>query len=70
MIVEAPRGCPVTVATAAERIPIGSKPAFCQNVLSSVLVVASMTTGGIWSYGVIVRLIAPKRASSIVPVRS
>ncbi len=69
-MVEAPRGWPVTVSIAADTIPIGSKPAFCQNVLSSTLVVASTRTGGISEYATTVRLIAPKRASSIVPVRS
>ena len=48
VIVEAPRALPVSVSAAADRIPIGSKPAFCQKVLSSVLVVASIRTGGPW----------------------
>ena len=51
MIVEAPRSLPLAVSIAAETIPIGSNPAFSQNVLSSIEVVASMSHGGIWSIG-------------------
>ena len=48
----------------------GSNPAFSQKVLSSTAVVASMRIGGISANWTTSRLASPKRASSILPVRS
>ncbi len=49
VMVEAPRGRPEMVSTPAEMIPTGSKPAFCQKPWSSIEVVASIISPGIWS---------------------
>ena len=70
VIVDAPRELPVRVSRPAERMPAGSKPAFSQNVLSSVDVVASIRTGGIWSYVTTSRCSRAKEASWTLPVRS
>ncbi len=67
VIVEAPRARPRTVSYAADRIAIGSKPAFCQYVLSSMLVVASMSIAGRSLYSTTVRFCWPKRASPPCP---
>ena len=49
---------------------MGSKPAFSQNVLSSIDVVASTTTGGIWSKVTTSRRSRAKVARATLPVRS
>ena len=67
VIVDAPRARPRTVSYAADMIAIGSKPAFCQYVLSSMLVVASMSIAGRSLYSTTVRFCWPKRASSTLP---
>ena len=70
VIVEAPRGLPRMASMPATTMPTGSKPEFSQNVLSSIAVVASTSTGGTSSNVTTSRLNSPNRASSIVPVRS
>ena len=70
VIVEAPRLSPRSEPSAADTIATGSNPAFSQKVLSSTAVVASSRTFGISSNVTISRLASPKRASSILPVRS
>ena len=67
--VEAPRPRPRRESRPAEKMATGSKPAFSQNVLSSMAVVASSRIGGISSNSTTSRLNSPKRASS-VPLRS
>ena len=69
-MVEAPRGRPDSVSMPAFTNAIGSKPAFCQKSLSSIDVVASSISPGIWSNVTTSRLSSPRRASSILPVRS
>ena len=70
VIVDAPRLLPRSESTAAEMMATGSKPAFSQKVLSSTAVVASRRTGGMSSNWTSSRRLSPKRASSMVPVRS
>ncbi len=70
VMVEPPRSLPWIVSTAAAAKAMGSKPEFSQNVLSSIAVVASTRTGGIWSNVTISRRSEPRRASSTLPVRS
>ena len=69
-MVDAPRLLPRSESSAAETIATGSKPALSQKVLSSTAVVASRSTLGISSKVTISRFASPKRASSILPVRS
>ena len=70
VIVEAPRGAPRRESMPAATMPIVSKPALSQNEPSSTAVVASTSTGGIWSKVTTSRLNSPNRASSTLPVRS
>ena len=70
VMVDAPRASPRSEPSAADTMATGSKPAFSQNVLSSTAVVASSRTLGISSNLTTSRRASPKRASSIVPVRS
>ena len=70
VIVEAPRGWPRSESMPAATMPTVSKPALSQNEPSSTAVVASTRTGGISSNFTTWRLNSPKRASSILPVRS
>ena len=65
----APR-LPLSVSSAAEMMPAGSKPAFSQKVLSSMAVVASTISGGISVEGDDVAPLAGERASCTLPVRS
>jgi hypothetical protein len=69
-MVDAPRLEPRSESSPAARMPTGSKPAFSQNVLSSIAVVASSRIGGISSKVTTSRLKSPNRASSTSPVRS
>ena len=64
VIVEAPRLEPRSESSPAETMATGSKPAFSQNVLSSMAVVASSRIGGISSKVTTSRLNWPNRASS------
>ncbi len=70
VMVEPPRGLPSSVSMAAETNPTGSKPGFSQNVLSSMDVVASMSSGGMSAYLTSSRRSVPKTARSTLPDRS
>jgi hypothetical protein len=70
VIVEPPRGLPLRVSSVAEMKPPTSKPGFDQKSLSSIAVVASSISGGIWSKVTMVRLNSPRLASLTLPVRS
>ena len=68
--VEAPRWRPSKLSTAADTIPNGSNPGLSQNVLSSIAVVASTSSGGISSKVTRSRRSVPNVASRTLPVRS
>ncbi len=70
VIVDAPRGRPETVSSPALTMPAGSKPGLIQKSLSSIAVVASSISPGIWSKVTSSRRSVPRRASSTLFVRS